>query len=71
MTKAAAVSAIVVALMVGYYWARWRRAEATKQAAKAAAEAAGKSVWQARKVIVVVGAVVYALIIFWFHGRVH
>ncbi|MHB1431633.1 MAG: hypothetical protein ACYCVZ_05910 [Streptosporangiaceae bacterium] len=70
MTKTAAVSGIVIALMVGYYWARWRRAEQTRQVAKAAAESAGRAVWRARGVIVVTGLVVYAVISFWFRGRV-
>jgi hypothetical protein len=51
-------------------WARWRRAEQTRQVAKAAAESAGRAVWRARGVIVVTGLVVYAVISFWFRGRV-
>ncbi|MHB1593362.1 MAG: hypothetical protein ACYCO9_03820 [Streptosporangiaceae bacterium] len=65
------MSAIVIALMVGYYWARWRRAETTKQAAKAAAEAAGKAVWRARGVIALVAVVVYAVIRLWIRNHGH
>ena len=42
MTAIAATVAIFVALMVGYYWARWRRAETSLRAAKSQADAAGK-----------------------------
>ncbi|MGE5289543.1 MAG: hypothetical protein ACM3ML_20570 [Micromonosporaceae bacterium] len=66
MTRDAAVIAIVIALMVGYYWARWRRAETTNRMARAAADTAGKTVWRARGAIVLVGAAVYVVIDLWF-----
>jgi hypothetical protein len=43
MTPIAATVAIFVALMAGYYWARWRRAEASLRTAKGQADAAGKA----------------------------
>lgn len=69
MSKTAAVVAIVIALMVGYYWARWRRAEATSKLAKAGANTAGKAVWRARGMIVLVAAALYVVLRLWFHGR--
>ena len=42
MTQTAAVVAVVVSLMLGYYWARWRRAEGSAKATRALADAAGR-----------------------------
>jgi ABC-type amino acid transport system permease subunit len=69
MTKQAAVIAIVIALMVGYYWARWRRAETTNRVAKAAAGTASGTVWRARGAILLVALAVYAIVDLWFRGR--
>jgi hypothetical protein len=69
MTKDAAVIAVVLALMVGYYWARWRRAENSVKTAKALADGAGKTAWRARGVLLLVGVGVYAAITLWFHGK--
>lgn len=69
MTKDAAVIAVLLALMVGYHWARWRRAETTNRVARGAADTAGKAAWRARGLIVLVGAAVYAVIHLWLHGR--
>lgn len=69
MTKGAAVIAISLALMAGYYWARWRRAETVNRLAKAAADGAGKVAWRARGVILLVGAAVYVVIDLWLRGR--
>ena len=52
MTPIAATVAIVVALMVGYYWARWRRSEASLRAARGQADAAGKAAWRSRILII-------------------
>jgi len=68
MTRDAAVLAVVGALMLGYYWARWRRAETTNKTAKAAGDAAGKQAWRARAVMVLVGFFVFALIDLWLRG---
>jgi hypothetical protein len=69
MSTGAAVIAVVIALLVGNYWARWRRAEATKRLAKAAADTAGKGVWRARGVMLLVGLALYFVLDLWFRGR--
>jgi hypothetical protein len=48
MTTDAAALAVIIALMVGYYFARWRRAETSLKTNKAFAEASGKAAWRAR-----------------------
>jgi hypothetical protein len=68
MTPIAATVAIVVALMVGYYWARWRRAEASLRTAKGQADAAGKAAWRSRILIIVLAAAVYVVLHAWFGG---
>ena len=69
MSEDAAVVAIVLALMVGYFWARWRRAEAGRRVAKAAAGTAGRGAWRARGTILLIGVAAYAVINLWLHGR--
>jgi len=69
MTGDAAALAVIAALMLGYYWAQWRRAGAANRAARAAVNAAGRQAWRARGVIVLVGAVVFAVIDLWLRGR--
>jgi hypothetical protein len=69
MSKGAAVIAIVIALMVGNYWARWRRAETAKRLAKTAANNAGKGVWRARGIMLLVGVALYVILDLWFRGR--
>jgi len=68
MTRDAAVLAVIGALMLGYYWARWRRAENTNRVAKAAVDTAGKQAWRARGVMVLVGFFVFVLIDLWIRG---
>jgi len=65
----AAVLGIVVALLAGNYWARWRRAEAASRTARAAARAGGRQVWRARGMMLVIAAIVVGLLYLWFHGR--
>ena len=65
MTSDAAALAVIVALMLGYYWARWRRAEATNRTARAAINTAGRQAWRARGAMLLVGAVVLAVIDVW------
>ena len=60
--------AIVVALMVGYYWARWRRAEASLRSAKGQADAALKAAWRSRILIVLVAAALYVVLHAWLRG---
>jgi len=66
MTRDAAAVAVIVALMLGYYWARWRRAEGSARSARALADAAGKQAWKARGMIVLIGFAVYVVIHLWF-----
>jgi hypothetical protein len=68
MTRDAAVLAVIGALMLGYFWARWRRAEAVNKTAQAAVDAAGKQAWRARGVMAVVGVFVFVLIDLWIRG---
>ncbi len=69
MSRDAAVVAVVISLMVGYYWARWRRAEITQKGTKAVADAADKQAWKARGVMVLVGFAVVAVIDMWLRGK--
>ena len=66
MTRDAAAVAVIVALMLGYYWARWRRAEGSARSARAPANAAGRQAWKARGMIVLIGFAVYVVIHLWF-----
>jgi len=68
MTPIAATVAIVIALMVGYYWARWRRAEGSLRTAKAVADAAGKAAWRSRILIILIAAAVYVVLHAWLAG---
>jgi hypothetical protein len=69
MTRDAAVIAVVVSLMAGYFFARWRRSEGSLQSAKAQADAAAKAAWRARLAIVLATAAVLAAIDLWFRGK--
>ena len=69
MTPIAATVAIFVALMVGYYWAQGRRAEASLRTAKSQADAAGKAAWRSRGLIILLAATVYVVLHAWFGGR--
>jgi len=69
MTRDAAAVAVIVALMLGYYWARWRRWEGSAKSARALADAAGRQVWKARGMMVLVGVAVYVLLHLWLGGR--
>ena len=65
MTRDAAAVAVIVALMLGYYWARWRRAEGSARSARALADAAGRQAWRARGMILLVGVAVYVVLHTW------
>jgi hypothetical protein len=69
MTRDAAAVAVIVALMLGYYWARWRRWEGSAKSARALADAASKQAWRARGMIALVGVAVYVVIHIWIGGR--
>ncbi|HEX9354512.1 MAG TPA: hypothetical protein VF933_11940 [Streptosporangiaceae bacterium] len=69
MTRDAAAVAVIVALLLGYYWARWRRAEASAKGSRLLAEAASRAAWRARGMIVLVGVAVYVALHTWLGGR--
>ncbi|MGH3067785.1 MAG: hypothetical protein ACRDMI_04265 [Streptosporangiaceae bacterium] len=69
MTRDAAAVAVIVALMLGYYWARWRRWEGSAKSARALADAAGRQAWKARGMMVLVAVAVYVVIHLWIGGR--
>jgi hypothetical protein len=69
MTRDAAAVAVIVSLMLGYYWARWRRAEGSARAARALADGAGRQAWRARGMILLVGVAVYVALHAWLGGR--
>ena len=61
--------AVIVALLLGYYWARWRRAEASAKGNRLLAEAASRAAWRARGMILLVGVAVYVALHAWLRGR--
>jgi hypothetical protein len=65
----AAVVAVVVALAVGFYWARLLRAERSRRGAKRDYDAAGRGAWAARRVMVLVAAVLVLVVRAWLHGK--
>jgi hypothetical protein len=69
MTRDAAAVAVIVALMLGYYWARWRRAESSARSARALADGAGRQAWRARGMIALVAVAVYVVLHAWLGGR--
>ena len=69
MTRDAAAVAVIVSLLLGYYWARWRRAEGSARSARALADAAGRQAWRARGMIVLVGVAVYVALHLWLRGK--
>jgi hypothetical protein len=69
MTADAAALAVIIALVVGYYFARWRRAETSRKTNKAFADASAKTAWRARGAMLLVGAALLAIIDVWFRGK--
>jgi hypothetical protein len=65
----AAVVAVVVALAVGFYWARLLRAERSRRGAKRDYEAAGRGAWAARRVMILVAAVLVLAVRAWLQGK--
>ncbi len=61
--------AVIVSLLLGYYWARWRRAEGSAKSARVLANAAGAAAWRARGMILLVGVAVYVALHTWLGGR--
>ena len=68
MSTGAALIAIVAALVLGYYFAQWRRSEGSLRSAKTLADGAGKAVWKARGKLLLTGLAVVVLIYLWNHG---
>jgi hypothetical protein len=69
MTSLAAVVAVVVALAVGFYWARLLRAERSLRGAKRDRDAAGRGAWAARRVMVLVAVVLVLVLRAWLQGK--
>jgi hypothetical protein len=69
MTADAAVVAVVISLMVGYYFARWRRSEASLKSARALTDGAGKAAWRARWAILFVALALWVVVDMWFRGK--
>jgi hypothetical protein len=68
MSTGAAVIAIVASLMLGYYFAQWRRSEGSLRSAKALADGAGKAVWKARGKLLLTGLAIAFVIYLWRLG---
>ena len=71
MSTGAAVIAIVASLVLGYYFAQWRRSEGSLKSAKALADNAGKAVWKARGKMLLTGLAMVFVIYLWRLGMGH
>jgi hypothetical protein len=69
MTETAATVAVVVALMLGYYFARWRRWEGSAKSARVLADAASKAVWKARGAMLLVAVALYVVLRIWLKAH--
>ena len=69
MTQSAAAVAVIVALMLGYYFARWRRWEGSAKSARVLADAASRAAWKARGAMLLVAVAVYVVLHAWLGGR--
>ena len=69
MTSLAAVVAVVVALAVGFYWARWLRGERSLRGAKRDQAAASRGAWAARRAMILVAVVLVIVVRAWLHGK--
>jgi len=65
MTTGAAVIAIVASLLVGYYFAQWRRSEGSLRSAKALVKGAGQGAWKARRNLLLTGLAIAVVIYLW------
>ena len=68
MSTGAALIAIVAALVLGYYFAQWRRSEGSLRSAKGLVDGAGKAVWKARGKLLLTGLAIVVFIYLWNHG---
>ena len=71
MTTGAAAVAIVASLLGGYYFAQWRRSEGSLKSAKTLAQGAGKSVWKARRNLLLTALAIGVVLYLWTHGKGH
>ena len=69
MTSYAAVLAVVVALALGFYYARWIRAERGLRGAKRDQAGASRVVWAARRAIVLMAVVLALVVRAWLQGK--
>ncbi|MFI5066955.1 MAG: hypothetical protein ACHP9Z_23670 [Streptosporangiales bacterium] len=69
MTADTAVAAIVISLAVGYYFAKWRRAEKSKQGAKQDLGKAAKGAWLARRVMAIAAVFAVVAAYEWLHSH--
>jgi hypothetical protein len=69
MSREAAVVAVVVALMLGFYFARWRRWEGSAKSARVLADAASKAAWKARGAMLLVAVALYVVLRMWLKGH--
>ena len=68
MSTSAAVIAIVASLVLGYYFAQWRRSEGSLRSAKTLAKGAGSSVWKARRNLLLTGLAIGFVLYLWSRG---
>ena len=68
MSTGAALIAILAALVLGYYFAQWRRSEGSLKSAKGLVNGAGKAVWKARGKLLLTGLAIVVLFYLWNHG---
>jgi hypothetical protein len=68
MSTGAALIAIVASLLLGYYFAQWRRSEGSLKSAKTLKGGAGKAVWKARRNLLLAGVAIAVLLYLWSHG---
>jgi hypothetical protein len=61
--------AVVVSSAVGFYYARWFRAERSLSGAKRDQAAAGRAAWAARRVMIFVAAVLVFVVRAWLQGK--
>jgi hypothetical protein len=69
MSTGAAAIAITVALAVGFYFARWLRAERDEMGARASLANAVRVMWHSRRVVAVVAVIGIVLVDLWFRGQ--
>jgi hypothetical protein len=69
ISTGAAAIAVTVALAIGFYFARWLRAERDEIGARESLRKAVSAMWAARKVLVAVVIVAVVAADLWFRGK--